>query len=120
MPNIGRIGENKAATYLQKKGYLILEKNAYSRFGEIDIICRTGNTVVFVEVKTRTNATKGKPYEAVTYRKLLHLKRTIDYYLVEKKLYNLKHRLDVISIDYNQESEKFVIQHFENVAFERR
>ena len=65
----GSIGERIATEYLQKKGYHIIECNAYSRWGEIDIVAEKQNIIIFIEVKTRKSLKQGKPYEAVSYQK---------------------------------------------------
>lgn len=74
---IGQLGEELASSYLRNHRYTILTKNFRTRAGEIDIICRDGETLVFVEVKTRVGDFRGKPYEAVDFRKLSHLKKAI-------------------------------------------
>lgn len=63
---IGKIGEKLAAEYLEKHGYEIITTNFYTKRGEIDIIARKDNEIVFVEVKTRSSDSFGKPVEAVT------------------------------------------------------
>lgn len=62
----GRIGEIKAARYLKKQGMKILERNFRSLRGEVDIVAEDGDTLVFVEVKSRSSETYGQPAEAVT------------------------------------------------------
>lgn len=66
---IGNIGEEAAADYLCKEGYVILERNYRRSIGEIDIIANNKETLVFVEVKTRSNTRYGFPAEAVHYHK---------------------------------------------------
>lgn len=58
---IGKIGETIAVTFLERKGYEILEVNARTTFGEIDIIARRKDTMIFVEVKTRATSSLGPP-----------------------------------------------------------
>ena len=66
----GKQGEKIAEEYLINKGWKILDKNFhYSKMAEIDLVCRFGDEIIFVEVKTRTTATFGAPEEAVDYRK---------------------------------------------------
>jgi len=60
MKNMGLWGENKAVEFLKAKNYTILARNYHSRFGEIDIIARKQNTIIFVEVKTRKNTAFGR------------------------------------------------------------
>lgn len=80
MRAVGNIGEEQAAQYLQAKGYEILECQFRSRFGEIDLIVRWGNQIVFVEVKLRKNASWGTPGAAVTTKKQQKLRTTALYW----------------------------------------
>jgi len=66
----GNKGEELAAGYLSKKGYKIIERNFRTRFGEIDIVCWDGETLVFVEVKTKIGHDFGEPEEMVNKGKL--------------------------------------------------
>ena len=65
----GRLGENLAAQYLQAHGYEILANRYRTRYGEADLVARIQDTLVFVEVKARTNTKHGTPAEAVTAKK---------------------------------------------------
>lgn len=95
--NIGDFGENIAAEYLIGKGYEILEKNYHTAVGEIDIIARSGKTVVFVEVKTRSSVKCGRPSEAVDFRKRKHMAEAANIYCVENMI-SEEVRFDVIEI----------------------
>lgn len=112
---VGRIGETFAVKYLQQKGFKILRRNFRSQKTEIDIIAEKADKIHFVEVKTRQNILKGKPYEAVTKRKIKHLLTTATYFLLQsgKKTHRLS--LDVISIVLNSEKRISTIDHFTNV-----
>jgi len=101
---LGSFGENYAVGLLQRKGYTLLQKNFRSRFGEIDIVMRDGDTLVFVEVKTRRSALRGLPEEAVDERKLAKIKLTADYYNKMTGQKFKKQRIEVISllVDYTQ------------------
>ena len=66
---LGTAGEEIACTELEKLGYRIIERNYRSRFGEIDIIARDADTIVFVEVKTKTSGDFGDPVDEVTPQK---------------------------------------------------
>lgn len=92
----GNIGENLAAKYLEDKGCEILEQNYSNKIGEIDIIAKQKDTIVFVEVKTRTSAKFGLPREAVTHHKQYKIRLVALAYLKSKKLINSKCRFDVI------------------------
>lgn len=73
--------ERQAAEYLEKKGYRILERNFYTRYGEIDIIARDGRYLVFLEVKYRRDAGEGHPLEAVDLRKQNKIRKTARFFL---------------------------------------
>lgn len=95
--NIGDFGENVANEYLISKGYEILEKNYRTAAGEIDIIARFGQTLVFVEVKTRSSVKCGRPSEAVDFRKRKHMAEAAEIYCIENMI-NEEVRFDVIEI----------------------
>ncbi len=95
---LGRVGENKAVEYLKKQGYTVLEKNYKTRLGEIDVIVKKDETIIFVEVKTRTSDTYGRPSEAVGYEKQRKYVKVAQEYLLKNKLLGQKCRFDVIEI----------------------
>lgn len=95
---IGKLGEDLACKYLQNKGYKILERNFEARQGEIDIIALDKNEIVFIEVKTRSNISYGKPAEAVNEIKQNHLIKTIEYYIYSRHLKDEFIRIDIIEI----------------------
>lgn len=72
---IGIKGERIAAAFLLGKGYQIIEKNFYSRYGEIDIVAQDSGVIVFVEVKTRTNQTFGDPEASITHAKIERIQK---------------------------------------------
>lgn len=67
---LGRTGEETAAEYLCGQGLIVLDRNWRCEYGEVDIVAREGNTLVFVEVKTRRSVQAGHPLEAITPAKL--------------------------------------------------
>jgi len=79
----GQWGEEIACEYLRNKGYEIVERNWHSRFGEVDIIAREGDTLVFVEVKVRAGSGFGGPEAALTTRKRERITATARAYLSE-------------------------------------
>lgn len=97
MMGIGRSGERKAAKFLSRKGYKILELNYRCRFGEIDIIAADGDVTVFVEVKTRSSDKFGLGYESVVRSKQDKLMKTAQHYMMENG--ESPARFDVVSID---------------------
>ena len=77
---IGTGYEHLAAAFLRQNGYVIVHMNFRSRFGEIDIVARDGNVLVFLEVKYRNRPDFGMPWEAVDLRKQIRICRTADFY----------------------------------------
>ena len=99
----GKEGENIATEFLIQKGYIIIERNFSCKQGEIDIIAKDKNEYVFIEVKARKNNAYGMPVDAIDKNKILHLKRSIEYYLYINKLEDSFVRIDVIEIKYIKE-----------------
>lgn len=95
---LGKMGENMAVKYLERKGYKILERNFYCKRGEIDIIAMDKDYLVFIEIKTRASNEYGLPSESVTKRKIKHMIDTIQYFLYTRHLENENIRIDVIEI----------------------
>lgn len=96
---IGSEQEHMAAEYLKGQGYVILEFNYFSRNGEIDIVAKDGDTLVFVEVKYRKNMKYGHPLEAITYYKQNALLKTARYYLLTHGYgEDTKCRFDVVAM----------------------
>ena len=92
----GDLAEEKAAGYLKTSGYLILERNYRSKLGEIDIIAQDGETVVFVEVRSRARSSFGLPQETVGYWKQHRILMTAMIYAQRKRL-DCPMRFDVIA-----------------------
>jgi putative endonuclease len=112
--DLGTWGEVVAADYLRKKGYTILEQDWKSGHRDIDLIAIDGNTVVFIEVKTRRNRVFGEPEDAVNYMKLRNLRTAINHYIKYKRLNN-DIRFDVVSVIGTPETGAPEIKHFEDV-----
>ena len=96
--HFGQKGEDAAASFLKDRGYKIIERNARSRFGEIDIVAYDGETVCFIEVKTRASDKKGLPAESVTYFKQKKMVRLALDYLKRNHLEEKGLRSDVVSV----------------------
>ena len=97
MKKLGHEGEVYAVHFLKSLGYSIVEQNYKNRIGEIDIIARDGDTIVFVEVKTRESIAWGYHFEAVNMRKRKKIANVALMYL--KRLKEIPHcRFDVVSI----------------------
>ena len=96
--NLGRNGESLAASYLQDLGYTIIDRNYRKRFGEIDLIGEEKDTLVFIEVKTRTSLRFGSPLEAVDRRKQRRMIRAAQDYILRHRLDNRPARFDVVAV----------------------
>lgn len=95
---LGRIGENIIADYITKLGYKVVERNFECNQGEIDIVAKDKEELVFIEVKTRTDISYGEASEAVTNTKKRHLINSIKYYIYKQKLENQPIRIDVAEV----------------------
>ena len=82
---IGKLGEDAACDYLKKKHYQILARNYRKKYGEIDIIARKANKLIFAEVKTRSGTGYGMPSEAVNFYKQQKIIKTAQAYLLETR-----------------------------------
>lgn len=114
MKQLGSKGEDLAAKFLKDRGFKILSKNFKTPIGEVDIIAEHRKTIVFVEVKTRTNTAFGKPFEAVNLRKREKLKKLALFYIKHHRS-DMPVRFDVLSIEMDGENGR--IEHIED-AFE--
>lgn len=83
---IGSEKEQAAGLFLEKQGYSILEYNFFTRYGEIDIVARDGEYLVFVEVKYRSDSRNGFPEEAIDYRKMQKITKAAQYYMLRHRL----------------------------------
>jgi putative endonuclease len=125
--SFGKWGETIAENYLTEKGYLIIERNARTPYGELDIVAsqkgiilseksvERETIIVFVEVKTRSSENYGLPEQAITARKQEHLLSAAKYYLMENPHLAEDWRVDVISVQSSKESKQPMLTHFENV-----
>lgn len=96
---LGALGERLASEHLERQGYRILERNFRCRMGEIDLIARRGNELVFTEVKLRKDASHGEAREFVTAAKQRKLYLTAEYYLSARPwAQDLQARFDVIEV----------------------
>ena len=97
---IGEWGERIAARYLADHGYQIIACNYRTGYGEIDLICRSGDVWCFVEVKTRRSQRYGLGYQGVTPQKQRHMILAAQSYLDQYGLQEAPVRFDVVSIDW--------------------
>lgn len=94
----GERGEDRAEALLKKHGYRIIERNYRCTRGEIDIIARDGDTIAFVEVKTRSSEDFGGPKYSVDKRKQRKLTEVAEHYIAERGVKETDLRFDVVSI----------------------
>ena len=111
--DFGNSGEDIAVQYLKKQGHIILKRNFYCKQGEIDIITKDKNEIVFIEVKSRSNTEYGLPSASVTKQKIQHLYKTARYFLYKNKMLNEFVRFDVVEILIK--SGKFNINHIKQI-----
>lgn len=116
--DLGRSGEQIAVKYLRKKGFHILEQNFRTRAGEIDIIAKIGEIIVFTEVKTRKGKFLESPLAAVTPQKQYQISKVALEYLKNKDLFDMDGRFDVIAVEVRSILPPH-IEHIEN-AFDLR
>ncbi len=116
--DLGHEGEHAAVTFLIEKGYRILQRNYRYRRNEIDIIALDRRTLCFIEVKTRSSASKGHPLEAVTPEKQKEIIRAATAYLTTYPPPEPDCRFDVIAIiahDFtNGRLKEFQLEHITN------
>ena len=109
---LGDKGEKIAEKYLRKQRYRILERNFQSRFGEIDLVAREKNEIIFVEVKTKTGANFGFPEQEFSFAKKQKMRRAIQSWLWENKITHNNWRVDLVAIDYSQNPKAPQLRHY--------
>ena len=95
----GSTGELRAYRYLRQHGYKIVARNYRKRFGEVDLIGWDGETLAFIEVKSRTSQARGRPEEAVHRAKQRQICRVAREYRSRNHLHDINYRFDIVSID---------------------
>jgi putative endonuclease len=114
---LGRQGEKRAASFLKQNGIRVLAKGVANQFGEIDLVGLDGDTIVFVEVRTRRSLDAGHPAESVTPEKQGRLTRAALAFLKQNRLLDRRSRFDVIAILWPAGAKSPQIEHYKN-AFE--
>jgi putative endonuclease len=109
---LGQRGELIALDFLKKQEYDILETNWRWQKAEVDLICQKDNTLIIVEVKTRSSTNYGQPEESITIKKETLLKDAAEAYVTQKEI-SLEIQFDIISIILNNAVKK--IEHIKNV-----
>lgn len=101
-------GEDRAAKYLKRQGYRILERNARLGRYEIDIIAREGDTVAFVEVKTRRSGAPVDPVESVNFHKRRHIRRGASTWIQQHDDGVTYYRFDIVTIVWPERSDPII------------
>ncbi len=106
--SLGKSGEHCACRELERRGYAILARGYRTRYGEIDIIARDGPTIVFVEVKARTDDRYGGGAAAVTLHKQAKMTAVAEDYLARRRLHDVPCRFDVVAIGFSRDGTMLV------------
>lgn len=114
LKELGFMGEREAKTYLEAKGYKVLHENYTTSLGEIDLIAREGETLVFVEVKTRFSLEYGSPEASVTHGKRRQIIKAAELYLLKARLKDVACRFDVVAVTFPREGEAPLIELIRN------
>lgn len=117
LKELGKFGEEIAAEYLADIGYSIIKRNYRCENGEIDVIAKDNDVIVFIEVKTRRSLKYGIPQSAVTQQKQSQISMVALSYLNQVNAFDSPCRFDVIAITLPPASKELQIEHIQN-AFE--
>jgi putative endonuclease len=110
----GDKGEKIASEFLKNLGYNIIKKNfRFGQSGEIDIVAKDGNVLVFCEVKTRSNENYGTGFEAINPRKQKQLVNIAKGYLMINSIEDIECRFDAIMINYK--NQEYTVEHLKDV-----
>lgn len=108
----GNLGEDLAVKFIKRQKFKILKRNWHSKIGEVDILARQKNTIIIVEVKTKTTPSFGHPAEMVNYykqRKLIQLAKLVEMLYPRKDI-----RIDVVAVDLSVDPP--IIEQIENAV----
>lgn len=111
--DIGNRGEDLAAQFLEKKGWIILDRNYFFEKAEVDIVATDTRWIAFIEVKTRSDTYFGQPEDYVTPAKEANIKKAAEAWVYERKMETAIFRFDIISI-VDAPGKKPEITHFED------
>ncbi len=113
---LGSYGEDIAANYLASLGLKVIERNFRKRYGEIDIIAKESDTLVFVEVKTRKTSAFGSPAEAITPGKLRALIKSAHYYKLLHPQLPAAMRIDLLSLVLTENNKVKSLELIKNIT----
>lgn len=112
----GDYGEELACKFLKENGYKILERNYRIRGGEIDIVAKDKDYLVFVEVKTRYSHDFGTPEESITPWKIKALLKTALFYIQKINWGDKGYRLDLVTVDFTDNPERPKVELIKNIT----
>jgi len=114
----GNLGEKLAAEFLKKKGYHVLQTNYRCPEGEVDIVARWQDCLVFVEVRTKRSREFGSPEESITPVKMAKLRRVAAHYQQTHSDLSASWRIDVMAIEMDMQNRPRRIEQIENAVGE--
>ena len=114
---LGRRGEEEAAKYLKSIGYRIVATRERILRGDIDLVALDGRTVVFVEVRSRSDTVHGHPAETIGHRKQRRVAQLATAYIRRHRLEDCSVRIDVVTVTFDGADGRPHVEHFQN-AFE--
>jgi len=113
---LGKLGERLARQYLEKRGLKIKTSNYRCPYGEIDLIMEEGESLVFVEVRTRRGDDFGSPQESITSAKSVHLIQAAESYRQSLSNPNIHWRIDVVAVKLDRGGKLTRIEHIANAV----
>lgn len=113
------MGERAAEKFLRRLHYKILTRNYECSGGEIDLIARDGDTLVFVEVRTRSSGNSIRPDEIINPAKWSRVEKTARYFLMKKSLQHLPSRFDLVTV-HMPDGKAPTVEHFPDAYQPRR
>jgi len=111
----GALAESIARQFAEENGYIFVQANYFGKSGEIDLILRDGECLVFVEVKSRWSASFGAAEFAVNKQKLIKMKKTAQEFLYKTKTKAKEYRFDMMALNWKDGVPEIV--HYKNVLF---
>lgn len=112
---IGKLGEEIARKYLENKGFEILTQNYRTKYGEIDLVSKDKNELVFIEVRTKTKEDFGMPEETLNRKKIAKLKRNALFY-TNRISWKGPFRLDALCLVLDEKNQPTRIDHYQNIC----
>jgi putative endonuclease len=114
----GDLGEDVAEKYLKKRGYRILERNYWQKWGEIDIVAKFRDDIIFVEVKSRKHGANFMPAQNVTFHKQQRLIRAAYSWLKENRIVDgAPWQIDVVVVEIDYFLNKAKVEHLRNCVW---